>query len=61
MERMEISEIEERIRHFTCLLMRAKNDGMLGMVVYYQVMIDELMVNRVMKYSNTSLKRSNAI
>lgn len=39
---MEYTELEGRIRQLECLLMRAKEDGKFGMVVYYQVMIEGL-------------------
>ncbi|SBS29018.1 hypothetical protein MSP8886_01403 [Marinomonas spartinae] len=39
---MEKKEIEGRIRQLECLLNNAKDDGKLGMVVYYRMMLDEL-------------------
>lgn len=39
---MEYTDLEGRIRHLQCLLDAAKENGNHGMVVYYQVMVDEL-------------------
>ncbi len=39
---MEHTDLEGRIRRLQCLLDAAKENGNYGVVVYYQVMMDEL-------------------
>ncbi|MBJ7539858.1 hypothetical protein [Marinomonas transparens] len=40
---MEYMELEGRVKHLECLLIRAKADDQLGMACYYRVMIEVLM------------------
>lgn len=40
---MENTDLEGRIRQLECLLIRAKEDGKVFVIAYYQALIDDLM------------------